>query len=233
MKNIKCIFFDCMETIVDLFELPTSSDYARWTYANSGVEHYWHNFDDFLEKYNIAKKSLSDSCDTYQEYELKQRIEVVVNTTESIKQDKKEVTNRLYDNYWNTYKSKCFIKEEVRVAVLQLKEKYRLAIVSNFMVMNGIEELLIKTNMRNNFEFIVSSIGFGWRKPDPRIYKYAIDNSGCEAQEILFIGDDYENDYVAPRKSGMNSLWLNKFHKKRDDIDQVHDFYEITQKLLG
>lgn len=232
MKMIKYIIFDCMETIVDLIELPNASDYAYWSYANSGVEQYWVNFDEYYEKYKLAKKTLSDSYKTHQEYEMKQRIEFIVNNTTSIKQNRQAVIDRLYENYWDTYKSKCFIKEETKQAVAQLKEKYHLAIVSNFMIRDGIEELLDINNLIHSFDFIVTSIGFGWRKPDPRIYKYAIDKSGCQEHEILFIGDDYENDYVAPRKYGMHSLWLNKTNEKKDQIDQIHDFYELTRKCL-
>src|SRR5690606_1723754 len=117
--------------------------------------------------------------------------------------------------------------------IVQLKEKYKLAIVSNFMVMNGIEELLEINDVRDVFEFVVTSVGFGWRKPDSKIYKYAIKKSGCQECEILFIGDDYENDYVAPRKTGMKSLWLNKYQGKREGIDQVRDFFEVREILLG
>ena len=48
MAAVKYIFFDCMETLVDLHELPSSSDYARWAFQGSGVEGYWRDFEDFL-----------------------------------------------------------------------------------------------------------------------------------------------------------------------------------------
>lgn len=48
MERTKYIFFDCMETVIDLTELPTVNDYAYWTYHNSGVEEYWEDYNDFL-----------------------------------------------------------------------------------------------------------------------------------------------------------------------------------------
>lgn len=66
----------------------------------------------------------------------------MVNSTGNITQNHIEIITRLYENYWETYKAKCFVKDEVRRVLSKLNAKYKLAIVSNFKVMNGIEELL-------------------------------------------------------------------------------------------
>lgn len=232
MQQIQFIFFDCMETIIDLYELPSKNDYAYWTYVNSGVEHYWNGFSDFLERYNTAKNIISETLEPHQEYEMKERLKVIVNGTDIHLQEKQAVVDRLYRNYWATYQSKCFVKEEVREAIQKLKGKYKLAVVSNFMVQNGIEELLMKHGIIHDFEFVVTSINVGWKKPDLRIYKYALSNSSCRPKEVLFIGDDFENDYLAPRRLGMNSLWLNKSTIHKGGIDQVHDFNDVVHMLL-
>ena len=58
MNNFDYIFFDCMETLVDLQKLPTVRDYAEWAYKGSGVEELWEDFDEFFRYNMLAKKEL-------------------------------------------------------------------------------------------------------------------------------------------------------------------------------
>jgi putative hydrolase of the HAD superfamily len=55
----------------------------------------------------------------------------------------------------------------------------------------------------------------------------------CQPNEIIFIGDDYENDYIVPRRMGMSSIWLNKGQPKRREDDTIIDFNELKTILLG
>ncbi|WP_221226934.1 HAD family hydrolase [Paenibacillus baekrokdamisoli] len=235
MKQIKYIFFDCMETLVDLYELPSHSDYAYWAFSNSGVEHYWSDFEGFLERYSHSKRQIAQRIEQHEEYELMRRIEHIVDGTESIPvSSKQQVVQMLYENYWRTYKSQCFVKEEVKSTLLQLSKHYKLAVVSNFMINDGIEELLELNNINGIFEFIVTSINMGWRKPSARIYDYAIQRAGCNPEQILFVGDDYENDYLAPRLAGMKSILLDKEKTiVSSELDKVSDFYELKAMLVG
>ncbi len=51
MEKIEYLFFDCMETLVDMDNLPETKDYASWSYHGSGVEKYWDDFNHFCEHY--------------------------------------------------------------------------------------------------------------------------------------------------------------------------------------
>lgn len=50
----------------------------------------------------------------------------------------------------------------------------------------------------------------GAAKPDPRIYAYLVEISGCAPYEILHVGDDPENDVVGARAAGMPTVWMNR-----------------------
>ena len=45
-------------------------------------------------------------------------------------------------------------------------------------------------------------------KPDPRIYQVALAAAGCEAGEVLFVGDTVEHDVIGPRAQGMATALL-------------------------
>ncbi|KRE92126.1 hypothetical protein ASG89_33740 [Paenibacillus sp. Soil766] len=233
MNKYKYIFFDCMETIVDLYELPKGNDYALWAFKGSGVEHYWNDFIEFAKYYETSKIEIGVTLEMDEEYELIRRFELLVDKSKSIGLNiKTEVVTKLYENYWRTYKSKCYISPEVREVIIQLSKRYKLAIVSNFMVKDGIEELLFSNGIGELFDFIITSINVGWRKPHSRIYEISMQSAGCNNSEIIFVGDDYENDYLTPQRMGMKSIFLDKYDSQRAGTERVSSFNELKTALL-
>ena len=52
----------------------------------------------------------------------------------------------------------------------------------------------------------------GVEKPDPRIYKLALERAGNIApEEVLHIGDSMRKDYVPAMSIGMHALLLDRF----------------------
>ena len=60
-------------------------------------------------------------------------------------------------------------------------------------------------------------------KPDPRIYQVALAAAGCEAGEVLFVGDTVEHDIVGPRAQGMRTALLFT-DDRRDTFDGGADY---------
>jgi putative hydrolase of the HAD superfamily len=60
------------------------------------------------------------------------------------------------------------------------------------------------------FDEIVFSSDIGYKKPDPRIFRMALDALGLEPQDVLFIGDSFENDILGAQKVGMSSLFIRE-----------------------
>jgi putative hydrolase of the HAD superfamily len=201
LNEFKYIFFDCMET----------------------------NFSEFAKYYETSKIEIGVTLEMDEEYELVRRFELLVHKSKSIGLNiKTQVVTKLYENYWRTYKSKCYISPEVREVIIQLSKRYKLAIVSNFMVKDGIEELLFSNGIGELFDFIITSISVGWRKPHSRIYEISIQSAGCNNSEIIFVGDDYENDYLTPQRMGMlvNENSQNKHKYATDKTDFVKSILE-------
>ncbi len=227
--NKKWLFFDCMETLVDLTELPKLKDYAYWAFDGSGVEGLWNSFDDFFENYINARQSIAQEIPQDEEYEMHERMKRIVQLSFEDKQGiaVNKISQMLYINYWKNYKSKCYVKKEVKSALELLGKKYRLAVVSNFMVMDGIEELLIENEIYDYFNFIVTSIKTGWRKPNINIYNEATKKARAKTGDITFIGDDYINDFITPRKIGMRSLLLDRNRQHTELGERVDNFEQL------
>lgn len=218
-----------METIVDLWQLPDLRDYASWGYKGSGVEELWEDFDEFFRYYLLARSDLSARLHENQEYEMSERfLHLVRLSFPDLPAARLEnVTERLSSNYWENYKATCYVKEDVAAVLPKLAEKYRLGIVSNFMVRDGIEELLQINGVYPYFDPVVTSIREGWRKPHPVIYKAALDSLGASAEAVVFVGDDYVNDLITPAGLGMKTIFLDRYCRHTEVECRISGFNEL------
>jgi HAD superfamily hydrolase (TIGR01549 family) len=94
----------------------------------------------------------------------------------------------------------------------ELKRRgYRLALVSNGPV-GSIPNVLGHYGLHSLFEACAISQGLGIDKPDPRIFRHALDYLGISAEEVgrtMMVGNDLAADVAGANGMGMISVWLN------------------------
>ncbi|MEK3905059.1 HAD family hydrolase [Paenibacillus sp. FSL R7-0179] len=66
--------------------------------------------------------------------------------------------------------------------------------------------------LRGYFRTIVISGEAGISKPDPAIYRLALERLGSTAEQTIFIGDHPVNDIWGAARSGMDTIWLKRNH---------------------
>lgn len=87
-----------------------------------------------------------------------------------------------------------------------LEQKYKLHIITN-----GFEEVQFK-KLKNSkllpfFDQVVTSENVGVKKPDPRIFHYAMEVAGASSQESMMIGDNFEADILGAKNVGMRTIF--------------------------
>lgn len=69
--------------------------------------------------------------------------------------------------------------------------------------------------------FIMDAYGWSFMigavKPDPKIYSWMSKALGCDANEILFVGDTPTADYEGPLSAGMRALLLDRKAKSNSE----------------
>ena len=86
--------------------------------------------------------------------------------------------------------------------IRELKKTYRVALLSN--AMSGyLHYALEKCGISDLFEFTVISAEVGLVKPDPAIFKLALDRAGVDGSDALMI-DDVEKNLVGAKKVGID-----------------------------
>lgn len=112
-----------------------------------------------------------------------------------------------------------------------LREKYSLHIITN-----GFEEVqhrkLASSRLEPYFEHVVTSENVGVKKPDPRIFQYALEKAEASPSESIMIGDNYEADIQGALNVGMKAI-MCEFNGEmpRRDVTSVKTLLELKQHL--
>ena len=101
----------------------------------------------------------------------------------------------------------CSVRERTHEALARLRAAgLRLGVVSNS---DGrVEQALDAAGLRDYFDVVVDSALVGVEKPDPAIFRAALDALGVAPEEALYVGDLYEVDVVGARAAGIEAVLL-------------------------
>lgn len=112
--------------------------------------------------------------------------------------------------------------------------RYTIALVSNG-IASVQHEKLARTGIRQYFDLVVVSEEVGYRKPDPRLLRYALDLAGCDADQAVFIGDSLTSDGACARDAQVDFCWVNRRHQPdtgMPKLAEVSDLMEIAVRKL-
>jgi putative hydrolase of the HAD superfamily len=119
-------------------------------------------------------------------------------------------SDSLIDDCWN--KMLKGIKPESVEFIKSLKNKYKIALLSNTNQIHYDYFIGETQDLIDVFENVFFSYQINLRKPDEDIYKYVCEKLNCKPEETLFIDDSFINIQGAERAG------LNTFHFTKDKI---------------
>jgi putative hydrolase of the HAD superfamily len=94
---------------------------------------------------------------------------------------------------------------EVPATLRALRERgATLVVVSNWDV--SLHEVLDRTGLAPLVDAVVTSAEHGAAKPDPSIFRAALERAGAAADEAVHCGDSYEADVVGARAAGIEPV---------------------------
>lgn len=59
----------------------------------------------------------------------------------------------------------------------------------------------------NDFEFILATSQYLFRKPNPRIFQLALEKAQLPPEDVWYIGDSYQCDVVGAKNAGLFPVW--------------------------
>lgn len=124
----------------------------------------------------------------------------------------------------------CDIRPGTRDALLRMREKYRLGVISN--ADGKIADVLARCGIADCFESITDSGIVGKEKPHPLIFQTAMQSLGVAPNESLYTGDLYSVDYLGAQRAGMRSLLFDRAGAYRDrDLPRVESLDQLEAWL--
>jgi putative hydrolase of the HAD superfamily len=103
-----------------------------------------------------------------------------------------------------------------------LQNSYQLHIITN-----GFEEAqerkMTNANIRDYFKTITNSEMVGVKKPNPKIFNFALDIAKAKAEESMMIGDSLEADI-----EGANNLGMDVIHFDYKNTHSNHNYKRIV-----
>jgi putative hydrolase of the HAD superfamily len=114
----------------------------------------------------------------------------------------------------------------VREVLDVLRERYPLAIVTDAQSAYARGELH-KVGLLNYFDPIIVSGDHGYRKPDRRLFQFALDGMRVAAENALYVGNDMHRDIFGAREAGMKTVMFDSDQGTKVHLDCVPD-YTIT-----
>ena len=125
--------------------------------------------------------------------------------------------------------SRCRLRlhPHVREVLDVLRERYPLAVVTDAQSAYARGELH-KVGLLDYFDPIVVSGDHGYRKPDRRLFQFALDGLGVAAEHTLYVGNDMHRDIFGAREVGMTTVMFESGQGRDAHLDCVPD-YTITE----
>jgi epoxide hydrolase-like predicted phosphatase len=100
-----------------------------------------------------------------------------------------------------------------------LRSRYRTGLLSNTSVSQP-QRLLQRYSLEGLFDVVVLSADVGLAKPDPAIYRLALERLGTEPEMAVFV-DDYEPNVVAAAEQGIQGVHFSGYEELVSVLEEL------------
>jgi len=113
----------------------------------------------------------------------------------------------------------------------------RLVLITNGMQSTHVARIA-HLGLEAYFDHTLISDAVGMAKPDPRIFRHALDLAGCAPHEAAMVGDNPINDIAGAQAAGITAFWFNPHaHPLPPDVPvptggEVRSLSELHSLLL-
>jgi putative hydrolase of the HAD superfamily len=135
-----------------------------------------------------------------------------------------------FEDVLRRFEKELRIYPEARDVLESMRRDYQLIVISN--APRQILDFELQ-RVGNYFSHSFSSTtDFRQVRKTAVVYREILQRLGVGAEEIVHVGDHWDFDYLAPRKAGIRTYYLDRFGE-RDGDDVVRDLREFQEKIDG
>jgi len=132
-----------------------------------------------------------------------------------------------------SFMSTCSAKPNLVNGVIEVLKKFK-STYKFHILSNGFDEIQyvkIKAGgLEPYFDKVITSGRAGFRKPEPEIFDFALNEIGAHKDECIMIGDNPLSDIEGAFRFGMEQVYYN-VHKKKCAITPTHTINNMNELL--
>ena len=225
---IKHIFFDLDRTLWD-FEKNSHTTLLQLINDFKLIEKGIDNPDSFIKKYKIHNEKLWELYrkDKIKKEELRgKRFQLALAEYDI---DDSDLAEQFGLAYIQQSPLKTTLFAYTHEVLLYLKKKYSLHIITN-----GFEEVqhikLASSDLTQYFDVIVTSEQVGVKRPNAKIFEFALEQTKAKPDESIMIGDDFPVDVLGAEQIGMQGVYFNP-NKLAHKHTVVHEIFCLSELM--
>lgn len=239
---IKGLLFDLNGTVVDILTDESNYDVYRIMANLLSYQGVYLSSDEVQQLYfSYNKEQRKSSSEAYPEFDVEAIFAKIIDTyaTDKTKDLPKNMRKSLPRFLAETFRAATMFNlslyDGVRKVLDELKPKYRLAAVSDGQKLWAEPEMQ-RVGLGDDFEFVLVSGKYGYRKPDLRIYQKALKKMRLKPDEVLFVGNDMYRDVFGAHEAGMKTIFFksNQGDHKSYGVEPdyiIYDFKQLPQAV--
>lgn len=232
MKNYTHVFFDLDHTLWDYdknVKESLSELFDHYTLHNLGIHTSDHFYDAFIE----VNYGLWGLYNTGKIDKINLRKERFKRIFEHLGADGFSVPVDMEEDFMNRTSSKKHLFPYSVEILAYLQEKYQLHIITNGF--NESQELkMTSSGIHPYFGLVVTSETIGYKKPDKRIFEFAMSQLDATAEDCIMIGDNLQSDILGAQSVNMDQVYFNPENKPCIIMPEGKEVYpSFTIKCLS
>jgi 2-haloalkanoic acid dehalogenase type II len=201
-RRIRAVLFDVGGTLVDEHDFGVLAEIARNLYLDV-------NADELAHHYLEVERAFDEHPPTGdREARLDELWRAVLSATAG--RELERSVGSKFRHLLSVEERAVHLYSDVRRCLDGLKGR-RLAVVSNSTSEASLRRLLDRAGILEYFVRVVSSGSEGVAKPDPEIFRRAVERLKVPPEEALHVGNLAFTDARAATAAGLHALWLNRY----------------------
>ncbi len=146
-------------------------------------------------------------------------------------QIEESMVDKLSDDYITHLTAFNYLFENTFEILDYLNINYNLHIITN-----GFDEVqhkkLIQSNINKYFKTVTNSEMVGVKKPNPKIFNFALNLANSSSSQSVMIGDSYEADILGAKNIGMEVIFFDINDTIIDnDIKRINNLIQLKKYL--
>ena len=146
--------------------------------------------------------------------------------------ENKNLSKKIGSDYLDRCPRKTKLKDGALEIVRALADQYELSILSNGFHETQLTKLDV-SGLAPFFKEVITSERASAKKPNPRIFSFALQLTGMDKGEVCMIGDNLDIDVKGARDSGWQAVHFNdRTETKADGVTTVHRLSDLKHLFL-